>query len=397
MPSSKPLLAVVSPFIDKRHGTERRVAEWTSRLTRDFDVHVYSQRVEDLDLTQLTWHRIPKFPGPHLANFVWWLAANHLWRWWDRRFRGVRHDLVFTAGTNCLDADAISIHIVFSEFVRQVRPELSLWRNSMLSWPRLIHRRLYYRLIIALERRLYTHPRSQLILIARKTAKDLDRFYGSHETMPVLYMGIDHTTFNSQSRIARRQAARKEIGIDNGRYVLVLVGNDWRKKGLFTLLDALPLLSDLPVLLLVAGDDEKHSYEAQIQRTGLTDRVRFLPSRSDVAFYYAAADAYVGPSLEDTFAQPPAEAMACGLPVITTVTNGTAEIMTDGVDGLILNEPTNARALAAQIRSLCENEELRQRLGERAAQTAQNYTWDQNGKQLREIFWEILGRKKSPA
>src|SRR5208282_565574 len=194
-----------------------------------------SQRVEDLDLTQLTWHRIPKFPGPHLANFVWWLAANHLWRWWDRRFRGVRHDLVFTAGTNCLDADAISIHIVFSEFVRQVRPELSLWRNSMLSWPRLIHRRLYYRLIIALERRLYTHPRSQLILIARKTAKDLDRFYGSHETMPVLYMGIDHTTFNSQSRIARRQAARKEIGIDNGRYVLVLVGNDWRKKGLFTL------------------------------------------------------------------------------------------------------------------------------------------------------------------
>jgi hypothetical protein len=137
-PKSKPILAVVSPFIDKRHGTERRVAEWTSRLTDDYDVHVYSQRVEDLDLSKLTWHRIPKFPGPHLGNFLWWLAANHVWRWWDRAFRGIGHDLVFTAGTNCFDADAISIHIVFAEFVRQVRPELLFSRNPVRSWPRLL-------------------------------------------------------------------------------------------------------------------------------------------------------------------------------------------------------------------------------------------------------------------
>jgi glycosyltransferase involved in cell wall biosynthesis len=394
MAPSKPVLAVVSPFIDKRHGTERRIAEWTSRLTGDFDVHVYSQRVEDVDLTRLTWHRIPKIPGPHLVNFLWWLAANHLWRWWDRRLRGIAHDLVFTAGTNCLDADVISIHIVFAEFVRQVLPELRFRCNSIFSWPRLIHRRLYYRLIIALERRLYTHPRAQLILIARKTAEDLNRFYGAHDSMPVIYMGIDHTLFNPQMRIARRQEARNELRIHDRQFVLLLVGNDWRKKGLFTLLNAFPLLADLPVVLLVAGADEKHSYEAQIHKSGLTDRVRFLPSRRDVAFYYAAADAYVGPSLEDTFAQPPAEAMACGLPVITTVTNGTAEIITDGVDGLILYDPTNAKALAMQIRLLCENSGLRQRLGECASRSTQQFTWDRNGQQLREILAGILRRKE---
>ncbi|MFZ0637693.1 MAG: glycosyltransferase family 4 protein [Candidatus Acidiferrales bacterium] len=393
----KPILAVVSPFIDKRHGTERRVAEWTQRLTRDFDVHVYSQRVEDIDLSSLTWHRIPKIPGPHLLNFLWWLLANHLWRWRDRRFRGIVHDLVFTAGTNCLDADAISIHIVFAEFVRQVRPELSLRRNSMLSWPRLLHRRLYYRLIIALERRLYVHPRAQLVLIARKTAEDLDRFYGPHDPLPVVYMGIDHAIFNPESRLARRGQARKELGIADSQFVFVLVGNDWRKKGLFTLLSALPQLSDLPVLLLVAGSDEKHSYEAQIRKSGLADRVRFLPSRSDVAFYYAAADAYAGPSIEDTFAQPPAEAMACGLPVITTVTNGTAEIMTDGVDGLILNEPNNDAALAALMRRVCEDNELRRKLSENAARTVLQYTWDRNGEQFREIFAAILRRKEKPS
>jgi glycosyltransferase involved in cell wall biosynthesis len=75
---------------------------------------------------------------------------------------------------------------------------------------------------------------------------------------------------------------------------------------------------------------------------GLEDKIRFMPSRGDVEWYYAAADAYVGPSFEDTFAQPPAEAMACGLPVITSATNGTAEIITDGVDGLIVQDPNDA-------------------------------------------------------
>jgi glycosyltransferase involved in cell wall biosynthesis len=398
MTRSKPILAVVSPFIDKRHGTERRVAEWTARLTQDYDVHIYSQRVEDLDLATLTWHRIPKIPGPHLINFIWWLCANHAWRWWHRRFRGISHDLVFTAGTNCLDADAISIHIVFAEFVRQVRPELAFGKNSIASWPRLIHRRLYYALIQALERRLYVHPRAQLILIARKTQQDLDRFYGPHDSLPIVYMGIDHATFNPQVRLARRKDVRRELAIGDAHFVLLLVGNDWRKKGLWTLLDALPRIADLPALLLVAGDDEKHPYEAAIEKRGLRDRVRFLPSRRDVAFYYAAADVYVGPSLEDTFAQPPAEAMACGLPVITTATNGTAEIITDGSDGLILRDPADSKTLADQIRLLYENPALRQKLGETAARTAEKYTWDQNGRQFREIFAAVLRRKeKTPA
>jgi UDP-glucose:(heptosyl)LPS alpha-1,3-glucosyltransferase len=246
---------------------------------------------------------------------------------------------------------------------------------------------------IELERHLYTHPRAQLILIARKTAADLDRFYGAHEDLPVVYMGLDHAVFNPQTRLERREAARKELGIPGDQFIFLLVGNDWRKKGLFTLLEALPSLADLLVALYVVGDDETRPYDALIDRLKLVGRVRFLPSRGDVTFYYAAADAYVGPSLEDTFAQPPMEAMACGLPMITTATNGTAEIMTDGVDGLILQDPNDAPMLAAQMRAVCEDSNLRVRLGERAAETANRYTWDENGRQFRELFARILHEK----
>jgi hypothetical protein len=46
-------IAVVSPFIDKRHGTERRIAEWITRLPADYEIDIYSQRVEDVDLTRM--------------------------------------------------------------------------------------------------------------------------------------------------------------------------------------------------------------------------------------------------------------------------------------------------------------------------------------------------------
>jgi glycosyltransferase involved in cell wall biosynthesis len=386
-------VAVVSPFIDKRHGTERRIAEWISRLPREHEIHIYSQRVEDLDLTRMQWHRIPRIPGPHLVNFLWWFAANHLWRWWDARFRGLQHDLVYTAGTNCLDADLISVHIVFAEFYPRVAPELRLFGNPVRFWPRLVHRRLYYQLIIFLEGLLYRNPNIGLILIARKTAADLKHYYGRVGGLPVVYIGLDHQIFNPESRLRNRDVSRRELGLKDDQFALLLVGNDWKKKGLVALIEALACLRDLPLGLVVAGKDDPAPYARRIHELGLEGRVMFRPPRADVQRYYAAADAYVGPSLEDTFAQPPAEAMACGLPVITTATNGTAEIMTDGVDGFVLEDPNDVVGLADRIRRIYEEPALRTKLSEQAAQTAQNYTWDRNGEQIRAIFAEVLSRK----
>jgi UDP-glucose:(heptosyl)LPS alpha-1,3-glucosyltransferase len=388
-----PRIAVVSPFIDKRHGTERRIAEWVARLQEDYEIHIYSQRVEDVDLARMCWHRIPQIPGPHLINFLWWLAANHLWRWWDSHFRGLPYELVYTAGTNCWDADLISIHIVFAEFVRMAAPELNLIGNPIRFWPRLIHRKLYYALVIFLERHMYTNPKTGLILIAKKTAADLKRHYAIDRPLPVVYIGLDHKIFNRELRLRNRPDVRKQLGFPDDTFVLVLVGNDWKKKGLVALIESLALLNDIPLILVVAGKDDAAPYLKRIRELGLEGKVTFQPSRSDVQWYYAAADVYVGPSLEDTFAQPPTEAMGCGLPVITTSTNGTAEIMTDGVDGLVLQDPNDVTGLADRIRWLYEHPELRERMAEQAATTASQYTWDRNGEEMRAIFAEALRRK----
>lgn len=386
-------LAVVSPFLDKRHGTERAVVEWVSRLGPEFEVHLYSQRVEDLDLSQVTWHRVSALPAPHVAGFLWWFAANQAHRWWDKRFKGLAYDVVFTPGVNCFDADVIAVFVVFSEYMHRVRHELSFRRNALSAWPRLLHRKIYYRLIAFFERRVYTRERATVTLIARKTGAELERHYGCKGPFPVFYLGLDLATFNPARRHAMRAEARAALGLADDRFVLVLICNDWHNKGVPVLLDAFQRIPDVPVDLLIGGGADPRPWERTIAQRGLTGRIHACPPRKDVEFYYAAADAYVGPSLEDTFALPPEESMACGLPVIVSSANGTCELIVDGTNGLVLQDPTDSASLATMIRRLYEDRAFAQRLGDSAAETARRFTWERNSRDLAAIFQEIAKRK----
>lgn len=393
----RPRLAVVSPLLNKRGGTERPVCEGIARLYDAFEIYIYSQDVKDLDLSKFVWRHIPKLPGPHLLNFLWWFAANHVWRAWDRLFRGLACDLTYSPGVNCLDADAISVHIVFAEYVSRVKSQLQFLRNPVAEWPRLLHRRLYYRLVLFLERLVYTNPRTQLFGISRRVGALLAEAYGRREPIPVLYTGIDHEIFSPQTTAARREEARKEIGISENRFAVLVIGNDWRNKGVPVLAEAVALLKDLPIHLLVVSRESVAIQQELAGELGLEGVVHVLPPRRDVEFYYAAADTYAGPSLEDAFALPVAEAMACGLPVMVSARAGASEIVTHGIDGLILEDPQDAGALAAMIRRLYDDRGFRERLGQNAAATARQYTWERAGRELAVILEQVLRRKSQHA
>jgi glycosyltransferase involved in cell wall biosynthesis len=260
----QPRIAVVSPFLDKQHGTERVVTEQIERLAHQhgWEVHIFSQRVEDLpgvlrpgatlsppntgssqkgeDASHppagtLVWHRVPRVVGPHLLQYIWWFSANRLWRWWVCRFRGLRYDLVYSPGINCWDADAIAVHIVFREFYRRVGEELKLQKVPVRAWPRALHRRLYYRMIMALEKRIYPHPRVCLAAVSSLTAHEIERFFG-REDVTVISNGVDAEEFSPRVRRERRSEARRRLGIEANDFVVLLIGNDWKKKGLDCLL-----------------------------------------------------------------------------------------------------------------------------------------------------------------
>lgn len=382
----KPRLAVVSPFLDKQHGTEMCVAEQLERLAEEYEIHLYATRVEDVDLSQIRWHYVPALPGPHLLSYVWWLAANSIVRRWSRMYHDLTPDLIYSPGINCLDADIISVHIVFAEFHKQVEKKLRLLSNPVASWPLLIHRRIYYGLAEALERRVYTQPDVSLVAVSQKVAVDLNRFYTRQGNVHVIYHGCDIKRFHVRRRYELREGARSELGLLQNEFAILLIGNDWKKKGLNCLLGALVRLANRKFRILVVGEDDSSPFRGFLELNCLADRVQFLPLRQDVEFYYAAADLYAGPSLEDAFALPPLEAMACELPVIVSRQAGVSELIHHGADGFVLEDPEDAGTLAEWIRRLAEDPNFLCALGANAARTAAEYTWERNASHMRDVI-----------
>jgi UDP-glucose:(heptosyl)LPS alpha-1,3-glucosyltransferase len=287
----------------------------------------------------------------------------------------------------------ICVHIVFAEYVRQVRPEMSFARNPIWEWPRLLHRKVYYRISVSMENRAYKNRETTLIVNSRKTAGWLKTFFSRADRIPILYLGLDHNVFNPAVRAKLREPARSTLGIPQNQFALILVGNDWRNKGVPVLLNVLAELRDLRIGLLVVTGEDLSSCRRLVTEKQLKGRVVFLPPRKDIEFYYAAADAYVGPSLQDAYGIPPAEAMACGLPVIVSGAAGVSEIVTNGVDGMILDDLKDTSKLANMIRRLYDDQAFRDGLGIKAAATARQYTWERNGRELSAIFDETCGRK----
>jgi glycosyltransferase involved in cell wall biosynthesis len=401
-------LAVVSPFLDRQHGTELCVTEQIERLVGRYHwtIELYSQRVSQLSRVRpasgasqnstgsIRWHKVSDVPGPHLLKYLWWLFANHCQRWWDQRSGRVRPDLVYSPGINCLDADVIVVHIVFHAFYERVRPELALTRAPLQSWPRLIHRKLYYGLVMFLERKVYRNRGVRLVAVSSLVAAQLKLRF-QREDVTVIPNAVDAVRFAPEGRIAKRDASRQSFSYSENDFVSLLIGNDWKKKGLDTLLKAVSSIIDLPLSVLVVGRDDPNFYRSLLDQLALRDRVRFEKPSADVLSFYAAADLYIGPSLEDAFNLPMLEAMACGLPVIASVQAGASENIRDYETGLLLLDPRDPVQLAQLIRRLFDDVELRGRIGDAASRYVRdNCNWNQNVARTKE-FLEAAPRRSS--
>ncbi len=399
-------LAVVSPFVDRRHGTERALAELLERLARNYacEIHLHSQRVEDLAITgaravrdgnrgAIFWHRVPVFPGPPMIRFMAWVFLNRAARRWNSFFRGLTFDLILSPGINCFDADAVVVHVIFQRLHELSREEIGdlSGRPGLL---RRIHRRLYYWLMSSLERRVYTRAQISLATVSKRAAGLLARYFQREGVCAISY-GVDSEQFSPSRRLARRDEERSRRNFCNDELVLLLIGNAWHTKGLATVFSAMRALPGLPLQLMIVGSDEVEPFRKLAARLGILHRCHWLAPDEDVLKFYAAADIYVGPSLEDNFALPALEAMACGLPVITSVDNGGSQAITEGVDGFVLSDPRDGSALAQLLLRLYEHPDMRQRVGENAARTASAYTWDRNAAQTMEFLEAALKRKRA--
>jgi UDP-glucose:(heptosyl)LPS alpha-1,3-glucosyltransferase len=324
---------------------------------------------------------------------LWWFFANRAVRKQALKRFDDRPLLIYSPGINCLDANAITVHIVFHEFYFRVHHELALLKVPVSRWPVTLHRKLYYKLIMSLERRIYADRKVRLAAVSKLVAAQLEKHFGRTDAV-VIPNAVETATFNSGARLARRSVSRQSLKLDDSDFVVLLIGNDWKKKGLDQLLRALAII-EIPTQLLVVGKDDPGLYRPLLRELRLDDRVRFLAPSADVLSFYAAADAYVAPSLEDAFGLPILEAMACGLPVIASVQAGASENVVDGSTGYLLRDPMDHAELAELIRRVVGDRPAAEKLGMAAAQYVQaSVSWDHNASATREFLETAIASRE---
>ncbi len=162
------------------------------------------------------------------------------------------------------------------------------------------------------------------------------RFGFPRDYIDIVYNGVPAPGNQPEAR----REVRAELGLGESDYVAVFAGSGWERKGLRFAIEAVRQTPG--VTLLVAGRGKSGGLPA-------CDRVRFLGPRGDVPRLLAAADVFLLPTLYDPFSNASLEALAAGLPVITTAANGFAEIIQPGVEGEIIPEPDDIPALSAAL------------------------------------------------
>lgn len=127
-------------------------------------------------------------------------------------------------------------------------------------------------------------------------------------------------------------------------------------------------------------------------RLGVGTLVTFCGPVDDPRPYYAAADAYVHPTFYDTCSLTLLEAWASGLPVITSRFNGTVELMTPGDQGFVIDDPRDARDLAATMELLL-SQSLRMKMGASARLLAMQHPIERNFERILEVYRAVRGAR----
>ncbi len=280
-----------------------------------------------------------------------------------RRFLAERPDAVSITHNDVMAGDVYVNHGVLQAAMR-ARGDYA-WR--MVRNP--VH------LFTALRDRIRYRGRTHRAVVALTTAEAalLSSTYGRvRAPIHVIPNGVDVERFRPPDAAERRRS-RTELGVDDDRTIAVFIGHEFERKGLPIAVAALRTASDV-LLLVVGGSPEMiQRAQAQARQAGVAERVHFVGAHHDPVPFIWASDVLVLPSAYEANALVVLEALACGLPVISTSVGFAPDILVDGENGFLVER--SAGAVGARLHELSGQPLDEWRV--RARRTAEQYAWPQ--------------------
>lgn len=367
-------------------GAERYSMALVEQLAQRHEIHVFAQQIEHR-WPAVTYHRVSApLARSRWLNQLWYASAT----WWATR-RGF--DVVHSH-ENVWHGQVQTVHVL--PVKAKLFHDRSGWRRLLRGLQVLTSPRLLAYLWLE-QLRFRVHDGRCIVIASDSLRGPMAQAYpATAAALQVVTPGV--TLVGGPATPAQQLAARRRLGLPQGGWGILLVGNDYRKKGLQTLIKALAQLPDNAWLAVVGNGSQIAEFALQAKAAGVVQRVFFLGPLRDVSDAYAAADCLAHPTLEDTFAMVVLEAMAHGLPVLASGPRycGISSLLTNESNALILAEPLDAGALARALRRVLEEPQLRHTLSAAALTFAGQYQWSVIARQQEAIYFSVRAQQKRP-
>lgn len=389
-------IAIIAPGVHHQAGPAKVTAALVERLCEDHQVSVFSHTIEGIDLSKIKHYKVPAVTRPKFLAYITFLVSSTIILTALSFFRKRSFDIIHSTGCCCtFSTDVITSHFCEKEGLRLEKTNIiEMPHRSVLQKLKVLDHRIYRRLAALAEGLIFGHnsPKARIV-VSQSMKREFIRHYGdAAESIIIIPNGVDLKMFNPANRLFYRDSLRRRYGISRSEPVLMFAGGDWERKGLPYVIGALSLLPRPDVKLLIAGSGDEKFYGQLAELKRVRERIIFVPHSSNLWEYYAASDVFVFPTIYEPFGLVIAEAMASGLPVIISEVAGAADLIIDGVNGLLLGEPSDVSNLAAKIELLLSNAELRKTMGERARETAEKNSWDRVAQKTIDVYNGILSR-----
>ena len=368
-------------FSKRRGGAESYLADLCLRMAGEgYEVHVYAENWDE-QVPEIHLHRIRTLPFPKSLRLLSFVIRS------TREIEKGKYDVSLGVG-HTLRADVLQPHggVHWAWFWRSLRAYDSplLWVVKFLG--RILNAKQWVNGWI--EDAPYKRtPPPRIIAISEMVKRDIVRWYGvPPDRVEVIYNGVDLERFHPRNRQYRTDV-RERHGIHE-EILLLFVSHNFRMRGLRHLMQALASLKKegtSSFKLLVLGRDRQAPYLRLARETGISEEIIFAGATDEPEKYYGAADLFVHPSFYDACSLALLEALASGLPVVTTSSTGASGILSHGEDGWVIESATDREELKAGIRYFLD-ENTRLRASRQGRIKAERYSRQMNFERVMKVF-----------
>jgi len=250
---------------------------------------------------------------------------------------------------------------------------------------------LFHQLVLRLEKRIFEHGEcKKIIAISEMVKKDILKHYQLPENrVKVVYNGVHLDRFNPRNRNSFRDELRQQLRISDEEVMILFVGSGFERKGLEYLIKSVQYIKQKNWRLVLVGKGKWKRYLDFASKEN-REKITHLEPIDEIEKLYAAADFFILPSIYEPFGNANLEALASGLPIITSRNCGIAEIITPQKEGMILEEPADSKAMAEAIDYLMSSK-TREPMGQSARLLAEKFTQERNASEMMQIYKTLIG------